>query len=181
MLDLHPLLAGRWSPRAFDPEAVVTDGELTSLLEAARWAPSDRNSQPWRFVVARRGSDAHKQIFTNLTPGNRRWAVAAPVLLLGAHVASSASGVPLRHAEYDLGQAMAHLSVQATALGLHVHQMGGFAGDSVVVDLELPEGVVPTVVAAVGRLGDPEVLPADLRFREVGLRTRHPLDEIVLT
>jgi nitroreductase len=176
MLELHPLLATRWSPRAFDPAGEVSDAELSTLLEAARWAPSKGNSQPWRFVVGRRGTESHKRIFTNLRGHNQRWAGDAAVLLVAAHLTGSSFG----YAAYDLGQAMAHLSIQAGALGLHVHQMAGFAADSMAGDLELPDSVVPKVVAAIGRLGDPDRLPEDLRTRETALRVRQPLADLIL-
>jgi nitroreductase len=176
MLELHPLLATRWSPRAFDPFDDVTEAELAALLEAARWAPSNHNSQPWRFAVGQRGSEEHKRIFANLDERNQRWAGEAPVLLLGAHVV----GPGMDHAAYDLGQAVAHLSVQAAAFGLYIHQMAGFAPDSLSADLDLPEDVVPKVVIAVGRLGDPGRLPEDLQVRETTLRCRRPLADLML-
>jgi hypothetical protein len=176
MLDLHPLLATRWSPRSFHPDADVTEAELATLLEAARWAPSSGNSQPWRFVVGRRGSESHKRVFVNLNPENQRWAGAASILLVGAHVADPA----LRHAAYDLGQAMAHISFQAAALDLHLHQMTGFAAGPLAADLELPERITPRVVAAIGRLDYPDRLPVDLRVRETALRSRRPLADLLL-
>ncbi|MEV1286077.1 nitroreductase family protein [Micromonospora sp. NPDC049679] len=180
MAELHPLLAERWSPRAFDPYARVSDADLTSLLEAARWAPSAANTQPWRFVVGRRDDETHKRIFVNLSPGNQRWAGSAALLVMGAHATASRTGAPLTHAAYDLGQAVAHFSLQAAALGLHVHQMAGFDAAGLRSDLELPDAVNPHVVAAVGRLGDPAFLPEDLRLRETGLRRRHPLTDLLL-
>ncbi|MBO4208496.1 nitroreductase family protein [Micromonospora echinofusca] len=173
MAELTPLLATRWSPRAFDPGADLTDDELTSMLEAARWAPSARNSQPWRFVVGRRDDERHKQILANLTGANQRWAGRASALLVGTYLPGS-------HSAYDLGQAVAHLSVQATSLGLHVHQMAGFDGDGLRASLALPAEVQPHVVVAVGRLADPATLPDDLRERETAPRQRHPLAELIL-
>ena len=180
MPELHPLLAARWSPRAFDPVAELTQAEVSSLLEAARWAPSYGNSQPWRFVVGSRDDETHKRIFANLSERNQRWAGDASVLIVAAHVTETAAGVPLRHAAYDLGQAVAHLSVQAAALDLHVHQMGGFDADSLRTDLELPAELEIAVVIALGRLGSPDSLPADLRARELALRTRRPLAEMLV-
>jgi nitroreductase len=124
MLELHPLLATRWSPRSFSTDARVAEAELAALLEAARWAPSSDNSQPWRFLIGRRGSEAYKRVFVNLSPENQRWAGTASVLLVGAHLADP----ELRHAAYDLGQAMAHLGFQAAALGLYLHQTGSRPG-----------------------------------------------------
>jgi nitroreductase len=179
MAELYPLLANRWSPRAFDPFAVLTEAEVASLLEAARWAPSAGNTQPWRFVVGHRGDEAYKRIFTNLSTGNQRWAGRASLLLLGAHTVTTPIGA-LTHAAYDLGQAMAHLSVQATAMRLYVHQMAGFDTAGLRADLDLPDEVNPYIVVAVGRLGDPLSLPDDLRSREIDLRRRRPLAELLL-
>jgi nitroreductase len=176
MVELSPLLAARWSPRAFDPVAGVTDAELASLLEAARWAPSVGNSQPWRFVPGQRDSETYKRILVNLGVADQRWAGRAGALLVGAHLDAA-----LSHAAYDLGQAIAHLTVQAATLGLHVHQLARFDRAGLVADLELPDGVRPHVVVAIGRLGDPLSLPEDLRARETGLRRRRPLAELILS
>lgn len=180
MTQLSPLLASRWSPRAFDPTAVVSDAELASMLEAARWAPSCGNSQPWRFLVGHRDDETHKRLLACLNPGNQRWAGRAAVLLLGAYTAVDAAGAPLPYAAYDLGQAMAHLTVQATALRLHVHQMAGFDAAAIHTDLALPPQVRPHVVAAIGQVGDPLTLPDDLQTREMGLRQRRPVAELLL-
>src|SRR5688500_14130423 len=146
---LHPLLAGRWSPRAFDPGYHLPDEQLTALLEAARWAPSANNTQPWRFAVARRGTDRHAAILDALAPGNQTWAHAASALIVVATELVAADGAALPWAVYDTGQAVAHLSLQAQHEGLVVHQMGGFARDRVAAGLGLPEGVTPLVVVAV--------------------------------
>lgn len=175
MLDLTPLLAFRWSPRAFDPTAELTGDEATSLLEAARWAPSVGNAQPWRFALGHRNDDTWKRLLVSLPDGDQRWARHAAALLLGAHT----GGDPER-AAYDLGQAVAHLTVQATALGLHAHQLTRFDRAGLATELDLPVGTRPTVVVAIGRLGDPFALPEDLRDRETGLRRRRPLADLLL-
>jgi nitroreductase len=180
MPELHPLLATRWSPRGFDRIAELNQAELASLLEAARWAPSDGNSQPWRFVAGLRDEPAHKHILASLDADNQRWAGDASALILASHLTHDVAGAPLPRAAYDLGQAIAHLSVQASALDLHTHQMSGFDRDTMHADLELPAGLVPTVVVAVGRLGNPAHLPPDLRARELGLRQRRPVHELVI-
>ncbi|MFY1689284.1 nitroreductase family protein [Plantactinospora sp. WMMB782] len=180
MAQLSPILATRWSPHAFDPVADLTDTEVASLLEAARWAPSADNTQPWRFLVGRRDDEAFKRILTNLSAGNQRWAGRASALLLGAHATTGPAGGPLPHAAYDLGQAVAHLTVQATALRLYVRQISAFDAAGLRADLDLSAGVRPHVVVAVGRLGDPYSLPEDLRAREIGLRQRRPLAELLL-
>ncbi|MEU2615165.1 nitroreductase family protein [Micromonospora sp. NPDC007271] len=176
MADLTPLLAFRWSPRAFAPDAELADDEAASLLEAARWAPSAGNAQPWRFVLGHRQDEIWKRILVSLAEGDQRWARHASALLVGAH---TGAGDPER-AAYDLGQAVAHLTVQATALGLHVHQLDRFDRAGLAAELDLPAGIRPLVVAAVGRLGDPFSLPADLLTRETALRRRHPLATLLL-
>ena len=180
MVELSPLLAARWSPHAFDPEATLTDAEVLSLLEAARWAPSAGNSQPWRFIVGQRDDETYKRILTNVGPANQRWAGSASLLLLGAHTATIPVGCPPSQAAYDLGQAVAHLTIQATALHLHAHQLSGIDLAGLRIDLDLPTDVRPHVVVAVGRLGDPLALPDDLRRWETGLRQRRPLADLLL-
>ncbi|MEV1329629.1 nitroreductase family protein [Micromonospora costi] len=193
MAHLTPLLAFRWSPRAFDPGAELSPDEAASLLEAARWAPSADNAQPWRFAVGHREDETWKRILVNLPEEDQRWAHRAAVLLLAAHVtapaveASGVDGTAGRHpgpdsrAAYDLGQAVAHLTVQATALGLHVRQLLEIDRAGLTTDLELPADVRPYAVVAVGQLGDPLSLPADLLADETALRRRRPLADLLLT
>ncbi len=177
---IHPLLAERWSPRAFADQPIPAD-VLGSLLEAARWAPSSRNEQPWRFVVVRREDEAaHARMVEVLSGNNRLWAGRAPLLIVGiAKKTVSQSGAPNSHAWYDLGQAVAHLSVQASAAGLHVHQMGGFDRTKAQVVLEIPDDFDPVVTIAVGYLGDLADLPEQLQARETAARSRRPLQESV--
>lgn len=177
--ELHPLLAGRRSPRAFDPNAEVTEDETALLLEAARWAPSSWNSQPWRFLVAPRGSGVHERVFALLAPHNQRWAGNAGLLLVGAHLTRSRQGGEMRYGLYDLGQAVAHLTSQATALGLHLHQMAGFDHGGLHNEFALPEEIQPRVVIAIGRLRDPYHLPDDLHERELAPRHRLPVDSLL--
>src|SRR5436305_8264682 len=150
MTTLHPLLAGRRSTRAFDAEHVLSDAEATRLLEAVRWAPRAGNSQPWRVGFARRGSAEFDALAGSLAPGNAVWAVSAAALVLVAAKTHGDDGSEMPWAEYDAGQAAAHLSVQAEAEGLAVHQMGGFDPDRVGAAFRLPDGVRPLVVIAVG-------------------------------
>jgi nitroreductase len=176
MSELHPLLATRWSPLAFDPVAVLSDEDVSSLIEAARWAPSFANSQPWRFAVGRRDEEIYKRILENLSAGRQHWAGNASALFVAAHLDQAT----LPYAAYDLGQAVAHLTVQATALRLHVHQIADFDVDGLRSDLEMPDDLRPSVVIAVGRLGDPAMLPPDLRVWETALRTRVPVAELLV-
>lgn len=176
---LHPLIADRWSPRSFDPTHEMDDDTLRSLLEAARWAPSSRNHQPWRFAVARRGTALHARLIAALHEGNRRWAADAAVLVV-ALAERRRDGRPVPTASYDLGLAVAQLTLQAEASGLASHQMGGFDHEHVRAVLGVGHELAPVVVVAVGRRDDPQRLPADLRARETGPRVRRPLQQSLL-
>ncbi|MBV9099207.1 MAG: nitroreductase family protein [Frankiaceae bacterium] len=177
---LHPLLSGRWSTRAFDGGHVLAEAEIGRLLEAARWAPSAGNSQPWRIGVARRGTPEHAALVDALAPGNAVWAGAASALVLVAVQDVDGEGGVRPWADYDAGQAAAHLSVQAEADGLAVHQMGGFDLDRAGAAFRLPEGTRPLVVIAIGRRDPNAVLPEPFASRETAPRTRLTLDEITL-
>lgn len=172
-------LAERWSPRAFDPSAEVDDTVLRSALEAARWSPSAANTQPWRFIVARRGTAEFDTIVANLQGFNQAWAGAAAVLIVAAAEVVDAEGRERRWATYDLGQAVAHLTIQAHHDGLYAHQMGGFEPEGLRQAFELDERFEPVSVTAIGVLGDADALPDPLRERESAPRSRRPLEEIV--
>lgn len=175
---IHDLLARRWSPRAFD-ERLVDPKLLQSLLEAARWAPSSNNEQPWRFIVASKQHETDwNRLFECLAEGNRRWAVRAPVLILSvASLHFEDDGKPNRHAFHDTGLATENLVLQATAQGLIAHQMAGFDVEKARTDLRVPAGYEPVAMIAVGYPGDPTVLPERLRARELQPRIRRPIGE----
>jgi nitroreductase len=177
---LLPALAERWSPRSFDPAVGIDDLTLRSALEAARWSPSANNSQPWRFIVARRGTEAFATIVEHLAGFNKLWASSAAVLIVAAAEVVDEDGNERRWAVYDLGQAVAHLTIQAHHDGLHAHQMGGFDAEALRTAFGLDERYVPTSVTALGVLGDPEALPEPLRSREGAPRARRALDEIAV-
>jgi nitroreductase len=177
---VHPLLAERWSPRGFDRAHEIGDDALAALLEAARWAPSAGNSQPWRFLVTRRGEPAHDRLFAALTPGNRAWAGSASALVLAAASTVGDDGRPRPWALYDTGQAVAALVTQAQADGLSVHQMGGFDAGAVRAEFGLADSLTPVVVLAIGRRHDAAGLPEHLAAREAAPRTRRPLDDLLL-
>ena len=177
---LHPLLADRWSPRAFDASHDVTPEQISTLLEAARWAPSASNSQPWRFVVAPRGSAAHDALFGTLFPGNQVWAGAAGALILAAAVTSDDSGAPLPFAAYDTGQAVHALVTQAHAEGLSAHQLGGFDRPAAAEVLGLDSAVTPLVVIAIGQHDPARELPEPFATREAAPRTRLSVEELLL-
>src|SRR3954468_16810447 len=177
---LHPLLAERWSPCALDAGHDFPVDQLTALLEAARWAPSASNTQPWRFAVALRGSAEYAALLDALAPGNQAWAHAASALVVAAAETSGPDGTPRPWAVYDTGQAVAHLSVQAEHEGLAVHQLGGFDRDRVAALLAAPGEVTPLVVLAVGRRADEVQLPEPFASREAAARDRLPLDQLLL-
>ena len=176
---IHPPLNARWSPRAFADRAVES-GTLVALLEAARWAPSCFNDQPWYYIVGTRGDDSYDRVFRCLAEWNQKWARTAPVLMIGvARLAFERNGTANRHAMYDLGQATMSLVVEASVRGLHAHQMGGFSADAARQTFEIPDGFDPVVALAVGYIGDPAQLEAEYQELETTVRERRPLDETV--
>src|SRR5437016_10195717 len=179
-VSVYPLLAERWSPRGFDRAHEIGDEALAALLEAARWAPSAGNSQPWRFLVTRRGEPAHDRLYAALAPGNQAWAGAASALILVAARTTGDDGRPQPWALYDTGQAVAALVTQAQADGLAVHQMGGFDTDAVRAGFGLADALTPVVVLAVGRQDSAAGLPGPLAAREAAPRTRHPVSDLLL-
>ncbi len=179
----HPVmevLAGRWSPRAYDATAPLDEQKLSSALEAARWAPSANNVQPWRFIVARRGTAEHAAIVQTLVGFNQLWAGDAGALVVAIAEDEDADGNALRTSSYDLGQAVAHLSVQAHHDGLHVHQMGGFDRDAVRASFDLDARFEPLTAIALGPIGDASDLPEALQEREAAPRVRRPLADSLI-
>jgi nitroreductase len=171
-------IAERWSPRAFDDRPIAAD-DLTAMFEAARWAASAFNAQPWRFVYALRGEPAFATVLACLRETNAGWAQHAAVLLIAAAKTTHEDGSPNGHAIHDLGQAMATLAIDATARGIHVHQMAGFYPDKARALLGVPDGFEPKTAAALGYLGDHGRLPEKLRERELAARQRKPLEELM--
>ncbi len=175
---VHDLIIKRWSPRAFDPKA-ITDEELNQLFEAMRWAPSSMNAQPWRMLYARKGEDAFDKIHESLMEGNKSWAINAPVLMLAMIKKTLNDGSPNASARHDLGLAMGNLLVQATSMGIGVHQMGGFSKEKASELFQLPEDYAPNTVVALGYFGNPDSLPDRLRERELNPRSRNKVEEFV--
>lgn len=174
------VLAERWSPRAFDSSAPLDETKLTAALEAARWSASASNSQPWRFIVARRGTDAFASVEATLMGFNSAWAGTAGALIVALTETVDTEGKPRPWAQYDLGQAIAHLSVQAHSDGLHVHQMGGFDAEALRSVFDLPAELTPLSVSAIGVAGTPDLLPESTRERETAPRSRRPLTDSLL-
>ena len=175
---IHDLLRQRWSPRAFDDRPVEPE-KLLSLCEAARWAPSSNNEQPWRFIVADKDYETEwNRLLACLVEGNRKWAYRAPVLILSvASLNFEDDSTPNRHAFHDTGVAVENLVLQATALGLAAHQMAGFDVEKARADLKIPSGYEPVAMIAVGYPGDLASLPDRLRERELQPRSRRPISE----
>lgn len=179
---VHDIIRNRWSPRAFSDEPVEKD-LLLRLFDAARWAPSSYNEQPWRFIVAtKEHPDEYEQLSRVLNEYNRKWATTAPVLILTVVKENfERTGKTNRVAEHDLGAAMSYLTFEATANDLFVHQMAGILPEKANEIFDIPEGFRPLTMAAVGYLGEPDRLPEDLARKEQGERKRKPLEEIVFT
>ena len=179
---VHELIRERWSPRAFSEKAVSPE-ILQSLFEAARWAPSSNNEQPWAFLVGTRGEgDTFKKILGTLVEFNQTWAKHAPVLAIAVtELAFARNRQPNRNAFYDTGAAVSQLTTEATSRGLCVHQMAGFDPHRAIEAFAIPNGWEPIAVFAIGYAGDPQTLPEALRERELAPGTRKPLHEFVMS
>lgn len=177
---IHDLIRRRWSPLAFSDRMVERE-KLQSLFEAARWAPSCYNEQPWRFIVCTKANAAdHERLVGCLSEGNIPWARQAPILMLSvAKLAFTHNGKPNRHALHDVGMAIENLIIQAMDLGLWVHQMAGYDVAKARQAFAIPEGYEPVAAIALGYPGDPQSLTPQLRERELGPRSRKPLADLV--
>ena len=177
---IHPLLAERWSPYAFTDEGVAEE-DLIALFEAARWAASSYNEQPWRFIVARREEPAaFEKVLSCLVPFNQGWAGHAPVLALGlVQTLRPGDGSPNAAAQHDLGLAAASLTVEATHRGLSVHQMSGIVADRIRDAWALPDDVRPLTALAIGHAASLSETPEDMRDRQRRPRERRRLPEFV--
>ena len=182
--DIHALIAQRWSPRAFDASRLVDDASLTSLLEAARWAPSCFGDEPWRILVGNRFENeaAWQLMLSILAEKNQLWAKHAPVLLLVcADTQFRQNGKPNRWAQYDTGAAAVSLCLQAVACGLSAHQMGGFDVEKARQFFGVPEQFTPMSVIAVGHQADAETLDEDFRQIEEAPRKRREPESLFYT
>lgn len=179
---LLPAIRERWSPRSFT-EREVSTAQLRALFEAARWAPSSGNGQPWRYVLGLRGTETHARIAATLAGYNQDWAPKAAALILGmTQRRGGKRNLPNAYAMYDLGAATALLVLEAVALGLAAHQMGGFDHDAIRTALGIPEDFEIGSVIAVGYQGEPAELGDEtLIERETEPRSRKALSEIVFT
>ncbi|MBI3292711.1 MAG: nitroreductase family protein [Elusimicrobia bacterium] len=177
---IHELLAKRWSPYAFDGRP-VPKADLLSLFEAARWAASSYNEQPWSYIVATKEEPAEfEKLLSCLVEGNQGWAKAAPVLAIGvASLHFKLNGKPNKAAIHDLGLAACSLTFEATARGLAVHQMIGILPERARELYAIPQGYEAVTGIAIGYAGDPNQLPDHLKQRDLAPRTRKPLGDFL--
>ena len=180
-LPVEQNILNRWSPRAF-AEKSVSDADLKTIFTAGTWAASSQNEQPWRFIVGRKGDASYDKIFNSLLPGNQLWAGAAPVLFAGfAKKTFSKGGQPNRTALHDVGAACQNMALEATALGLHIHGMGGFDPVTLCAYFAVPSDFEPAACWAMGYLGDPTNLPEKYQLTEQAPRERRPLADVVFS
>jgi nitroreductase len=178
---IHDLIRHRWSPRAFDPRPVEPE-RLRTLFEAARWAPSSYNAQPWYFIVGTKDDpENYNRVLETFVEFNQGWAKQAPVLALSVAKLTFDDGKPNRHAFHDVGQAAANLTIQAEALGLSVHQMAGIEPEKARKLFHIPADHEAVAGIALGYAGDPSSLGDEMRKRELAPRQRKPLDSFVFT
>jgi len=177
---VHEVIRHRWSPRAFEDRPVEPE-KLRSLFEAARWAASSYNGQPWNFIVATKDDPAtYNRILESFHEFNQGWAKNAPVIALSvAALNFQHDGQPNRHAFHDVGQAAANLANEATHLGLQIHQMAGILPDKARELFHIPDGYEAVAGIAIGYPGEANSLPGQLREREVAPRQRKPVSSFV--
>ena len=175
---VNPLILNRWSPRALSGEA-VSEGELMSLLEAAKWAPSSFNTQPWRFIYGRNGTPAWDKMFSVLAAGNKLWVKKAAVLVLILSRRNFAyNGQPNRTASFDAGAAWENLALEAASRGLVAHAMSGFDYDAARANFQIGEAYNIEAMIAIGRWGQKEDLPIEIQAGE-SPSARQPLKDII--
>jgi nitroreductase len=174
------IIAKRWSPRAFSNQD-ITDETLNTILEAASWSFSANNEQPWRYIVAKRGTETFQKISELFTPGNKTWAPNAAALMISVIKTTFARDNSINKAAmHDVGAANAHLAIEARAHNVFTHFIGGFDKNKAKEVFNLPEGFEPIACIALGYLGSPEQLNETLKPREEQPRERKPLSEFVL-
>jgi len=177
---VNEIIAARRSPRSFDESASINDNDLLGILEAARWAPSAFNGQPWRFIVGKRGDEHFAQILSSLVPFNQSWAERASALILVAAKTVKSDGTIHADYQFDCGLAVGQLVIETHHRGLIAHQMTGFDKEVAQRELSIPAELVPVVVIAIGTQDAPEKLGGALLEREQAKRERLSLSEIVI-
>lgn len=177
---IHELMARRWSPRAYDAKRPVTREQLVTILEAGRWAPSCNGDEPWRYLVwdRARDPDGWQKAFDCLTESNKKWVKNVPVLMLScAGSAFGATGKPNRWTQHDTGACSVSMALQAVALGLIIHQMGGFDVEKARAAFAIPADYTPMAMIAVGYQAGPDILDEETKAKELRPRARKPLSE----
>ena len=177
---IHELLARRWSARAFDPARPVSRDQLTTLLEAGRWAPSCNGDEPWRYLIWDKGRDPQgwQKAFDCLSENNRKWVKNVPLLMLSCAGSNfEATGKPNRWTQHDTGMASLSIALQAEAMGLMVHQMGGWDVEKARAAFAIPAEYTPMAMIAVGYQAEPDVLDEETKAKELRSRGRKPLAE----
>ncbi len=180
VVPVNEIIATRRSPRSFDVSAEISDQDLLGILEAARWAPSAFNGQPWRFFVGKRGDELFNQIMASLVPFNQSWAERSSALILVAAKTVKGDGSINPDYQFDCGLAVGQLVIETHHRGLIAHQMTGFDKAIAQAELSVPAELVPVVVIAIGKQDAPEKLSGPLLEREQAKRERLPLTEIVI-
>lgn len=178
---ISDLFKHRWSPRAYSDKPVEKE-KLQSIFEAARWAPSARNEQPWRFIIGQKGDGSWEKIFESLVEWNQKWTAKAPVLVLNlGKKYYKYKHLPNETYQYDTGQAVAMMVTEAVNQGLIAHQMSGFHPEKAIKLFQIRDDYQPISVTAFGYYGDPELLPLEMKNSEFEGRKRRPLDETVFS
>jgi nitroreductase len=181
MTEIHELISKRWSPVAFDPRPVEYD-KIQLLFDAAKWAPSANNNQPWRFIFATKDMPEYEVFLSLMAERNRIWASTAPLLVMGlAQVVSTYKNRPNRLAFYEAGMAVSNLLLQATAMDLYVHQMSGYDHERAKELFVIPSRYEPASILAIGYKGDPSLLPEDLASQEEQERSRMQISDFLIT
>jgi nitroreductase len=177
---VNEVIATRRSPRSFDISVAISNTDLVAILEAARWAASAFNGQPWRFFVGKQGDETYAQILASLGEFNQAWAKNASALILVAAKTTRDDGSIHADYQFDCGLAVAQMVIETHDRGLVAHQMTGFDKDKARTNLDMASELVPVVVIAIGKQDAPEKLPAAMAEREVAPRGRKPLEELVI-
>ena len=177
---IHDLLARRWSPRAFDPNRPVTRDQLRTLLEAGRWAPSCNGDEPWRYLIWDKARDPQgwQKAYDCLNENNKKWVKNVTLLMMScAGSAFEATGKPNRWTQHDTGAASVSMALQAVAMGLVIHQMGGWDAEKARAAFAIPPEYTPMAMIAVGYQASPDILDDETKAKELRPRGRKPLAE----
>ncbi len=179
--NINPLLLKRWSPKSFDDRSVETI-TLKKIIDAARWAPSSFNEQPWRFIIGKKEGTTYDKILKTLGNSNKEWAQKAPVLMITCGKITFTHNDKINeHFAYDVGQAMANLSIQATEEDLYLHQMAGFSSEKAIEYFNIPNNYQPLTATAIGYIGRVDYWGNSLQNNESEKRIRKNMDEICYT